>query len=154
MINGTLVNEQGATGIRFDFSAQMPGGEVGVFFKDKQLILSVGEGVAELILKDSQGEATELLQDAEIVTRAHSLLPAKKSVLWQVQNANAILKNAMTVFRQQIEPLVLTEPDMAILLDFLPQASEVDGMFGIQVGEAGVNENGIHQQSVLELGLK
>ena len=157
---GKLSEEQGFTGVRVESQAAT----VGAFVGRGHLIVTIGADVIENVLAALRHppEGAAALANAPLLARAGELLAPQPGLSYQVTDMNRYVQSAFksmkTLFavaeHQAAETQQLDDDSrktLGALRDLMPGDEELEGVFGVVVGQGNVNEHGLVFKSVLEL---
>ncbi len=154
-----VVEEQGFKGVRFDEP-----NEGGAFVGHGYLVVGLGAGLTESVLSTLRnppaGQAS--LTGSALLARANELLPPVEGLAYHLTDMNRYVKTTRRMFSSLLNMTLKTheegdadDADLAstvkTLQKLLPSEDELEGVFGVEVGQVVASPQGLSSRSVIEL---
>jgi len=141
-----FVEEQGIPGLR----SAVPQIEGGLFFAPEHLVLGLGDGVVERLLKGIK-EPGDGLAGSDLVARAKELLEPREGNGWGVQDGEKMMVTTAEAIRGQMQTLAAFQPEMAQVMPLIPTGEEMRGTMGRVVYQSWIDDQGFKMQEVMVL---
>ncbi len=143
--------EQGFAGWRVEEDT-MP---VGLFLGKGFLSLSFGQGVTEqtLAMLRSPGQGAAQLRQSDLFREGAALINLRDGLLFQISNLNQQILGTIDMVSAVFDTAVPAEnrEQADTWLDVLPTREEMDGMFGVGIGQGYVTDHGLVLENALQL---
>lgn len=153
----TSVEEQGFKGLRLT----TPTFQGGVFVGQSYLMVGIGPGVVENVLSTLKNPPAlgDSLRGSELMQRAGQLMPLEPGIAFQISDngrllpvqREAFLKGLDIGYAAEAGPGAEQNAIMQKIKALVPSEEEMQGLMGVSISHATVNENGLILRTASEL---
>lgn len=149
----TAANEQGFNGLRFNQQDL----EMGLLTGHGRMAAGFGKDVLSPLLSAlaSPPEGQNALVNTDLYRRAREIFDARDGMWYQLTDNDRNMRSTLKMLRDSLQPMAEQAGDEAaplrLMLQALPSDSELNGMFGVSVGDIVVRDIGLIGRGAADL---